>query len=102
MPELIPAGTWVEIRRVVLSPGARSPHIPEDTRRVPLEMRVKGFLAEPAAVGTEAVIVTAAGRRLGGVLAMVNPAYAHGFGTPIAELATVGTEARARLHERKR
>lgn len=102
MPALIPAGTWVEIQRIVLAPGARSPHIPEDTRRVPLEMRVKGFLAEPAALGAEAGIVTAAGRRLQGVLAAVTPAYAHGFGTPIAELSAIGAEVRARLRERER
>jgi 4-hydroxy-tetrahydrodipicolinate reductase len=102
MPESIPAGTWVEIHRIVLPPAARSPHIPDDTRRVPLEMRVKGHLAEPTAVGAEAVIVTAAGRRLWGVLAAVNPAYDHGFGSPIAELAVVGAEVRARLHERRR
>jgi hypothetical protein len=102
MSQLIAAGTWVEIWRVVLPPGARSPHVPEDTRRVPLEMRVKGLLAEPAALGAEAEIVTAAGRRLRGVLAAVNPAYTHGFGAPIAELATVGAEVRARLRERAR
>jgi hypothetical protein len=102
MPELIPAGTWVEIHRIVLAPDARSPHVPEDTRRVPLEMRVKGLLAEPAALGAEAAIVTAAGRRLRGVLAAVNPAYAHGFGPPVAALSAVGAEVRARLRERAR
>ena len=65
-------------------------------------MRVKGFLAEPAALGAEAGIVTAAGRRLRGTLATVTPAYAHGFGTPIAELSAVGGEVRARLRERER
>jgi hypothetical protein len=100
--ELIAAGTWVEIERVVLPPGARSPHVPEDTRRVPLQMRVKGFLTEPAAIGTEATVVTAAGRRLRGVLGAVNPAYGHGFGSPIAELVAIGGELRARLREGRR
>jgi 4-hydroxy-tetrahydrodipicolinate reductase len=97
---LIPAGTWVEIGRVVLAAGARAPHVPEDTKRVPLEMRVKGFLAAPAALGAEAEIVTAAGRRLRGRLTAADPAYAHGFGARIPELAAIGAEVRARLRAR--
>lgn len=95
--ERIAAGRWVEIHRVVLRPGERAPHIPDDTRGVPLEMRVKGFLAEPAAPGEEAEIVTPAGRRLHGTLTDVNPAYTHGFGAPIPELSTIGREVRGLL-----
>jgi hypothetical protein len=90
-------GTWVEIHRVVLVPGERSPQVPADTACVPLEMRVKGFLAEAAALGDEAEIVTAAGRRLQGRLSQVNPGYRHGFGSPIAELVSIGSEVRALL-----
>jgi hypothetical protein len=97
MAERIDRGTWVEIHRVVLRPGERAPQIPEDTKAIPLEMRVRGFLAEPAALGDEAEIVTPAGRRLRGTLAEVNPAYAHGFGPPIPELSTIGQEVRAIL-----
>jgi 2-amino-4-ketopentanoate thiolase alpha subunit len=102
MAGLIPAGTWVEIHRIVLPPGARASHVPDDTKRVPLEMRVKGFLTAPVALGAEAEIVTPAGRRLEGTLTAAQPAYGHGFGPPIPELATVGAEVRARLRERKR
>jgi 2-amino-4-ketopentanoate thiolase alpha subunit len=97
MTDLIAKGTWVEIHRVVLSPGERAPQVPEDTRRVPLEMRVKGSLAAPAAIGSEAEIVTPAGRRLQGTLIEANPAYTHGFGPPIPELTGVGAEVRAML-----
>ena len=100
MAERITAGTWVEIQRVVLRPDERAPNIPEDTRAVPLEMRVKGFLAAAAAVGEEAEIITPAGRCLGGILTEVNPAYAHGFGSPIPELSTIGQEVRAILRQR--
>ncbi len=93
-------GTWVEIRAVVLPAGARAPQVPEDTQRVPLEMRAKGFLVEPATVGVEAEIVTATGRRLRGVLTAVNPAYSHGFGAPIPELSTVSGEVRDMLRKR--
>jgi len=102
MAEPIAQGSWVEIHCLVLAPADRAPHAPEDTKRVPLEMRVKGFLATPAALGQEAEIVTPAGRRLRGLLAMVNPSYAHGFGCPIPELSAIGGEARAMLRERGR
>jgi hypothetical protein len=101
MAESIATGTWVEIHCVVLRPGERAPQIPEDTKAVPLEMRVKGFLAAPAVLGQEGEIMTPAGRRLRGTVTEVNPAYRHGFGPPIAELATIGQELRALLRTRR-
>jgi hypothetical protein len=98
--ELIMKGTWVEIHCVVLAAGKRVPQVPDDTKRVPLEMRVKGFLTTPAILGEEAEIVTPAGRQLHGVLREVNPAYTHGFGPPIPELSLIGSEVRAILRER--
>ena len=84
---------------VVLSAGERAPQVPDDTRQVPLEMRVKGFLVSPAAPGEMAEIITPAGRRLRGTLAAVNPAYTHGFGAPLPELSAIGGEVRAMLRE---
>ena len=100
MTELAVQGAWVEIYSCVLQTSERAPRIPEDTRRVPLEMRVKGFLIAPAAPGEAAEIVTLAGRRLQGTLTEVNPAYTHGFGAPLPELSTIGGEVRAMLRER--
>ncbi len=97
MAEPIAAGTWVEIHRIVLPVGERAPQVPEDTRRVPLEMRLKGFLIAPSALGERAEIVTRAGRRWHGTLVAVNPAYTHSFGPPVAELSTIGEEVRALL-----
>ena len=94
---VIGKGTWVEIHRVVLEAGERAPQVPGDTRKVPLEMRVRGFLVQPAAPGDTAEIVTATGRQLRGVLSEVNPAYSHGFGPPLAELLAIGPEVRALL-----
>lgn len=94
---MVPAGAWVEIHAIVLSPGERAPQVPEDTQRVPLEMRVKGFLVDTAQVGDTVEIATPSGRRLRGTLAAANPAYTHGFGTPIPELSAIGSEVRAML-----
>ena len=101
MAEMIEAGTWVEIGRVVLRADERAPQVPEDTRELPLEMRVKGFLVAPAALGEDAEVVTPAGRRLRGSLTEVNPAYTHGFGAPLPELSAIGPEVRATLRERR-
>ena len=101
MTALIGMGTWVEIHRIVLTAGERAPQVPDDTRQVSLEMRVKGFLVAPASAGEEAEIVTPVGRRLRGVVRKINPAYTHGFGAPIAELSGIGREVRALLRERR-
>ena len=97
MSELITAGTWVELHRIVLTSDERAAHLPEDTRQLPLEMRVKGFLLKDSAIGEEAQIKSVSGRQLRGTLVEANPAYTHSFGAPIAELATIGAEARAIL-----
>lgn len=101
MTEAVDRGTWVEIHGIVLPPGERAVQVPDDTRKVPLEMRAKGFLTAPAVMGEEAEILTAAGRRLRGTLAAVNPAYSHGFGPPIPELISIGGEVRAMLRRRR-
>ena len=102
MTELIEKGTWVEIHSVVLQANERAPQVPEDTRRLPLEMRVKGFLLAPATIGEDAEIETLSGRHLRGRLAEVNPAYTHSFGSPVPELSPIGCEVRALLREKGR
>jgi hypothetical protein len=100
MTDLIEKGSWVEIHDVVLEAGERAPQVPQDTQRVPLQMRVKGFLSAPAAIGEQAGIETLSGRQLRGKLVQVNPAYTHSFGAPIPELSTIGREVRALLHDK--
>lgn len=102
MAEHIAQGAWVEIQYIVLPAGERAPQVPEDTQHVPLEMRVKGFLAAPAALGGEAEIITPAGRHLRGVLIDLTPAYTHTFGPVLPELATIGNEVRTILREQGR
>lgn len=102
MTEKAAKHTWVEIHRVVLQPGQRAPQVPDDTQRVPLEMKVKGFLMHDATIGEAVEILTPAGRTLNGTLTAVNPAYTHTFGTPIAELSAIGNEVRAMLNKRER
>jgi hypothetical protein len=100
MTEHAAAGTWVEIYQVVLTKDQRAPQVPDDTRNVPLEMRVRGWLVESANLQEEVEIRTPAGRHLKGKLIEINPAYMHGFGSPIAELTPIGSEVRALLRDR--
>ena len=93
-------GTWVEIYQVVLAVGERVPQVPDDTHKVPLEMRVRGWLVEPASLSEAAEIKTPTGRHLTGTLVEINPAYTHGFGSPIPELTQIGSEVRAILRDR--
>lgn len=93
--ETVPAGTWVEIEQVILTPEQRAPSLPEDTRNVPYVMRVSGFLVEPAAPGGPARIKSLIGREISGTLRQVNPSYSHSFGATVAELLTIGREEEA-------
>ncbi len=102
MSELIAQGAWVEIHKIALDAGERAAQVPEDTRQVPLELRVKGFLVTAAAMGDEAEIETLTGRCLRGRLIATNPAYNHSFGPPIPELSGIGGEVRAILREQGR
>jgi hypothetical protein len=92
-------GEWVEIRAVLLKSGERAPRVPEDTARVPLEMRCKGFLTAAAEIGQTIEIVTVTGRHVEGELVAVNPGYDHGFGPPVTALLTIGSELRALLDD---
>jgi hypothetical protein len=88
----IPAGTWVEIEKVVLNPEERAPSVPDDTKLTPYKMWVSGFLAEEGEIGEEVRIKSIIGRELSGKLIRVNPSYSHSFGKVVPELLKIGTE----------
>ncbi|ABS61480.1 MULTISPECIES: 2-amino-4-oxopentanoate thiolase subunit OrtA [Fervidobacterium] len=88
-------GDWVQIEVTILSPEERAPQVPEDTKKVPLQMRVKGFLInEIASLDATVSIQTMTGRIVTGRLVAINPKYEHDFGEPIPELITIGKELR--------
>ncbi len=93
------AGSWVEIFQTVLEADKRAPQVPDDTKKVPLELKVKGFLVEAAELGEEVEIKTFAGRKLKGKLNKIEPAYEHKFGRPILEILKVGPQIREILAE---
>ncbi|MFH0916200.1 MAG: 2-amino-4-oxopentanoate thiolase subunit OrtA [bacterium] len=88
---------WVEIGFVVLEPGERTGHLPEDTKATPYYVRLRGFAEGGLAVGQTVTVETLLGRRVEGELLRIDPEYGHGFGKPIEELIDAGREARALL-----
>ncbi len=99
MADLIDAGTLVQIHQIILKENERAPQVPEDTKKVPLELRVKGFLQEEAEVGEEVKIKTITGRILTGILEDAEPSYEHKFGRPVPEMLNIGRQLRKIIRE---
>lgn len=66
---------WVIIHNIVLTPEERAPQVPDDTKKVPLEMWVKGFIQKDAYIGDLVEVKTITGRLVKGNLLKVNPLY---------------------------
>lgn len=92
-------GTWVEIQDTILKADDRTANIPEETKKVPYLMRVRGFLLEDAEFGDEVKIKTMIGRELKGKLHKSEPAYSHNFGKTVPELLKIGIELQEELRE---
>lgn len=91
-------GDWVRIYNVVLKPDERAPQVPDDTKKVPLEMWDKGFLLdENAEIGDEVEVETYIGRKIKGELLEVGPYYDHSYGKAVPELLYVGRQLRGIL-----
>ena len=95
----IEEGNWVEIHQVILKPEARSSHLPEESKKVPYEMRARGFLLQAARLQETAHIQTLSGRIISGKLVQVEPRYDHGFGPPVYELMHIGEEEKQMLEK---
>ncbi|HBF9994948.1 TPA: 2-amino-4-ketopentanoate thiolase, partial [Clostridioides difficile] len=62
---------WVIIHNIVLTPEERAPQVPEDTKKVSLEMWVKGFIQSDASIGNLVEVKTITGRLVKGNLLKV-------------------------------
>lgn len=96
---MVTKGTWVLIHRIILQANERSPAVPEDTKKTPLEMWVKGYLEADAEISAEVEVITRTGRREHGKLLEVNPAFRHGFGDFVPELLQIGEQVREIVFE---
>jgi len=91
---MIKKGEWVLIHRNVLEPSQRAPQVPEDTKNVPLEMWIKGYLQEDANIGDEVTVITRTKRTEKGKLLEANPYYKHDFGKFVPELIKISDQVR--------
>ncbi|NLY71346.1 MAG: 2-amino-4-ketopentanoate thiolase [Clostridiales bacterium] len=91
---MVKKGTWVLIHRNILEPEERAPQVPDDTKKVPLEMWIKGYLVEDAKIGDTVEVITRTGRRETGELLEANPAYKHDYGEFIPELQQISEQVR--------
>ena len=87
-------GDWVMIHNIVLKPEERSANLPEDTKKVPLEMWVKGYLQSDAKLGDTVTVITRTGRTAVGELVNKTQKYEHSFGSLVPEVLKIGDTVR--------
>ena len=97
---MIKKGTLVEVEKIVLECEDRSPAIPDDTKKTPLRMWVKGFAEEDCEIGDEVLIDTIIGRKIKGKVTCSEPSYDHGFGKYVSEISYIGKEAKEMLFDK--
>lgn len=91
---------YVRVHRAVLQAVERTGKLPEDTKNVPLEMWVKGFLQdEEAKLGDTVTIKTVVGRLETGVLMEENPCYTLNYGEYVPEIMEIDRQLRGVLFE---
>ncbi|QWC00395.1 2-amino-4-ketopentanoate thiolase [Mycoplasmatota bacterium] len=86
---MIKKDTWVQIKKTILEPEERTGNIPEETKKVPLLMWVKGHLQNDANLGDTVEIKTLTGRYETGVMVEANPAYMHTYGKFVPEILEI-------------
>ena len=91
-------GNWVLIHNIILSPENRASQLPEDTKKVPLEKWVKGFLLEDSSLGMEVSIKTITGRIETGTLIELNPTHNPSFGKFVPEILQIGIQLKEILN----
>jgi hypothetical protein len=82
---------------VILPAEERTANLPEDTKKVPFEMWVKGHLLEDGELGDQVRIRTVSGREEHGTLIEVNPQFDVNFGAFVPEVLEMDVRLRTAL-----
>ena len=91
-------GNWVRIKKIILRAEERSSNLPEDTKKVPLEMWDKGFLLdESASLGDWVRVETIIGREIEGEFVQEEPSYDVNYGASVNETLYIGKQLREML-----
>ncbi len=100
MSNIAKKGDWVRIKNTILKVGERAANVPDETKAVPLEMWINGFLANAEAkIGDKVTIKSLINRDHEGVMVEIMPTYKVDYGQPQPELQKIGPELRAILKE---
>lgn len=89
---------WVLVHTIVLTKEERAPQVPVDTKAVPLEMWIKGYLQQDAEIGDRVQIKTVTNRLETGKLLEVNPTYRHSFGEFMPEILEIDRRLQTALY----
>ena len=93
-------GDWVRMYNVVLKPEERAESLPEDTKKVPLEMWDKGFLLDKdAEIGDMVEVETVIGRKITGKLVEIAPNFDINFGKGVTETMYIGRQLKELIGE---
>ncbi|MDF2699064.1 MAG: 2-amino-4-ketopentanoate thiolase [Haloplasmataceae bacterium] len=92
---MINAGSYVQIHKIILHPLERSAQVPMDTKAVPLEMFVKGFLLNDADLNDFVQIKTVTNRMEQGTLINITPNHKHNFGDFVPEVVQLSKMIKA-------
>ncbi|MDR2168464.1 MAG: 2-amino-4-ketopentanoate thiolase [Clostridiales bacterium] len=95
---MVKAGTWVEIRNIILEANERATNLPEDTAAKPLIMWVKGNLIQDSKIGEPVQVQTATGRLESGILEKIEPVVDLGYGQFVAEILEIRAKVRGALN----
>jgi hypothetical protein len=95
---MIKKNSWVRIHDIVLKSELRAPQVPDDTKKVPLELWTKGYLNHDANIGDKVEITTITGRITTGTLLEVDPYYTHNYGKFVPELLKIGKDLKEYLY----
>lgn len=91
---MIRKGEYVEIKITALNKNERAENLPIDTKNLPYEGKIRGYLTSDSNIGDEVIIETPIGRKVKGTLLGVVSLYDHNFGEPIRELIDIGKKLR--------
>jgi len=91
-------GDWVLIHSQTLASEERAPQVPSDTKKIPLEMWIKGTLVQDGQIGAIVEIRTVTGRFESGTLLEVNPVYRHSFGEFVPQILEIGNRLQEALY----
>ena len=87
----------MRIHRTILSAEERTASLPEDTKRVPFELWVKGHLLSDGELGDEVTVRTVSGRVEHGTLIEVDPQFDVNFGKFVPEILEMDVRLRTAL-----